>query len=318
MSAALSFVFITNQINNYAYRIFMPFGIIGNLLIIILLSRQRQNACALYLISSAAINNIHLLFTGFVYIFPVDYSDQSIGKQVMCKMQMYIPSCTGQIPKMLLILACIDRYLITSENAHYRALSTSRRAKYLIVFNIILWAIIPIYVPILTTIQYGQCIPTGIYGIILAVYSIVVVGLLPSIALIVFSSLTLRNRRQFLRRTRTTRNDTNHKMQRRERDLSILVIFEVVFYILCAALYPLIQLEMVISQYAIGNETYEQLQIEFSIFQISILLLYIYSASTFYIYLLAAKSFRQDFVKLIKQIFRMTTTIEPFNTSVTH
>lgn len=75
-----SLIFVSNQLNSYAYPIFMTFGTIGNLLIVIPLSRQRQNACALYLMSSAAINNIHLIFTGFVQIFPADYNEISIGR----------------------------------------------------------------------------------------------------------------------------------------------------------------------------------------------------------------------------------------------
>lgn len=133
----------------------MTLGTIGNLLIVILLKRQRKNACALYLSTSAVINTIYLLFTGFMHIFPADYSDLSIGKLVLCKMSMYVPCWTGQIPKLLLILACTDRYLITSENANYRALSTPRRAKYLIVFTIIVCTILPIYIPIMATIQFG-------------------------------------------------------------------------------------------------------------------------------------------------------------------
>lgn len=157
--------------------------------------------------------------------------------------------------------------------------------------------------------------PTGIYSIILAIYSIVFLGLFPSITLILVSCLTLRNRRQFHRRMQAMRNNTNQTMQQRERDLSVLVIFEVVFYLICTALFPLIQMEMIINQYAIGNTSFEHFQIEIFTFQISVSLLCVYSAGPFYVYLFATKSFRRDFVKLITEIFQKTSRIRPMITN---
>jgi len=40
----------------------------------------------------------------------------------------------GQLPKTMLVLACIDRFLMTSERASFRAFSTPKRAKYIIFF----------------------------------------------------------------------------------------------------------------------------------------------------------------------------------------
>ena len=61
---------IQNQLNLYGYSIFMILGNIGNVFIVIIFSRQRQNACSIYLISSAVVNIVYLTFNGIVSIFP--------------------------------------------------------------------------------------------------------------------------------------------------------------------------------------------------------------------------------------------------------
>jgi len=104
---------IQTQLNLYAYPFFMIFGSIGNVFILILLSRRRQNACSIYLISSAIMNILYLLTDGFFRIFAV-YNDGTIRAIILCKMSNYIPTVTGQVTKTMVVLACIDRYLVQS------------------------------------------------------------------------------------------------------------------------------------------------------------------------------------------------------------
>ena len=66
---------IATQLNLYGYSISMILGNIGNVFVVMLFSRQQQSPCSIYLISSAIINNIYLLFLGFVQFFPVNYGN---------------------------------------------------------------------------------------------------------------------------------------------------------------------------------------------------------------------------------------------------
>jgi hypothetical protein len=91
----------------------------------------------------------------------------------------------------------------------------------------------------------------------------------------------------------------NNNIQRRDRDLLIIVIAEVVTYVVTTALFPLIQLEMMITQYVMPNKSFQYLQIEFSILNIAYFLLTVNSAVSFYVYLISSKSFRRDFKQLI-------------------
>jgi hypothetical protein len=154
-------VAIQTQLNLYSYPIFMILGSIGNAFILIIFSGHRQNACSIYLITSTIINILYLLASGFFEIFAV-YDDGTIRVLILCKISTYMPNVMGQVTKTMLVLACIDRYLITNNQALFRAFSTPKRAKYVIVFSIIFWLIAASHSPIMTIIVNGQCTRTGI------------------------------------------------------------------------------------------------------------------------------------------------------------
>jgi hypothetical protein len=105
------------------------------------------------------------------------------------------------------------------------------------------------------------------------------------------------------------RNTTNANIfiQRRDRDLLIIVIAEVVTYVVTTALFSLIELEMMISQYAIPNKSFQYSQIEYSILNIAYFLLTVNSTASFYTYLISSKSFRRDTKQLIIDIYRKLT-----------
>jgi hypothetical protein len=285
----------------------MILGNIGNIFIVVIFGRQRQSACAIYLISSAVANTIYLTFGSISSIFTFYDPSRTTGTIIYCKIYTYILNLVGQIPKTLIILACIDRFLITSNRASFRAFSTPKLAKYMIFFTCLFWAIFLIHIPIMVRVIYGQCTKSGVYTTIYSVYSLIFVGLIPPIVSAIFGYLSYRNMKQMrIRIQPVVRNTTNANIfiQRRDRDLLIIVIAEVVTYVVTTALFPLIQLEMMISQYAIPNKSFQYSEIEYSILNIAYFLLTVNSAVPFYIYLISSKSFRRDTKQLIINIYR--------------
>jgi hypothetical protein len=207
----------------------------------------------------------------------------------------------------MIILACIDRFLITNHRATWRAFSTPKRAKWLCFFSVIFWFLIDMHISIMQTIINGQCVRVGIYRTIYAVYSIILVGSLPTIIMGIFGYLTYRNMKQIRVRAHPIghhRIVVNHSIRRLDRDLLIIVICEVLVYVITASPFPLILLEMTISRYVVSNKSVRYLQIEGFIFSIAIFLLFVNSAIPFYIYLVSSKSFRRDFKQLIINGYR--------------
>jgi hypothetical protein len=166
----------------------------------------------------------------------------------------------------------------------------------------------------MVTVVNGQCTTYGIYSTIYSVYSLILVSLIPTIIPVIFGCLTYRNMRQLQKRVQPVVQNTinaNISIQRRDRDLLIIVIAEVVTYVVTTTLFPLIQVEMMISQYTMPNRSFQYLQIEYSILSIAYFLLFINSAVPFYTYLISSKSFRRDSKQLITNTCRKLTNQAP-------
>jgi hypothetical protein len=156
------------------------------------------------------------------------------------------------------------------------------------------------------TVVNGQCTTFGVYSIIYSVYTIIFVSLIPTITSAIFGYLTYRNMRQMQKRVQPVAQNkinVNISIQRRDRDLLIIVIAEVVIYFLTTALFPLILIEMLISEYVMPNKSLHYLQIEILIVNIAVFLLFVNSAAPFYTYLISSKSFRRDFKQIIKNSY---------------
>jgi hypothetical protein len=305
--SASSLTTIQTQINLYAYPILMVLGSIGNIFILIVFNRQRQNACSIYLIHSTITNLLYLESAGFLKIFTVSYYEQTIGALIFCKFATYTPNFLGQVAKTLLILACIDRYMITSDRARLRAFSTPKRAKYFIFFSYIVWLVVASHTLIWTTTINGQCTKTGTYATFYTFYTILFVGLIPFVILCVFGYLTYRNMRQLRTRIQPTgqnTNNANNYIQRRDRDLLVLVITEAFVYMITTNLLPAVLLEIMISSYVVPNKSSQYLRAEIFAHNFAFLLLLVYSAVPFYTYMISSKSFRRDFKQLITDSYR--------------
>jgi hypothetical protein len=160
------------------------------------------------------------------------------------------------------------------------------------------------------TVINGRCTSSGVYATIYSVYLITVVTYIPIITLTIFGYLTYRNMREIQNRVQPVVQNTinaNIYIRRRDRNLLILVIAEVVTYVLTTALPALVVLEIVITQYVMPNKSFQYFQIEIFISNIATFLLSINSAAPFYTYLISSKSFRQDFKQLFIHTYRRLT-----------
>ncbi len=315
-----TFTTISTLLTLYGNPICMILGNIGNVFITIMFSRQRGSACALYLICSAVVNSVYLTYTCISEIFTFYYPDRTSRTIVFCKINSYTLNFVGQVPKTMIILACIDRFLITSTRANFRAFSTPKRAKYIIFFSIIFWALFLFHSPIWTTVVYGQCTAAGVYATVYSFYSLIFVSLIPTVISAIFGYLTYRNMRQMLNRVQPVVQNTvnaNIAIQRRDRDLLIIVLAEVIMYVITTFLLPLIQLETMISGYVSANKSSQYLQTEYFILGIAYFLLVVNSAAPFYTYLVSSKSFRRDFKQLIingyKKLSGQPPVVETFS-----
>jgi hypothetical protein len=205
---------IQNQLILYGSSISAILGNIGNLFIVLIFLRQRQNPCAIYIMSSAIFHSLYVIYYVLISVFPMNYSDGTLSELAACKLTIYASNVLGQIPKTMIILACVDRFMITNKRATFRALSTPKRAKWIVFFSVIFCLLLTIHIPIMTTIINGQCDRFGIYLTIYNVYILLFVGIIPPVLMGIFGYLTYRNMRQMRSRVQPithNRTDTNQR-----------------------------------------------------------------------------------------------------------
>jgi len=305
---------IQSEVSRYGYPILMILGNIGNVFTVIIFSEYRRSTCAIYLIILSIINSVYVTFNYYLKVSPVYYGDETIFEFAICKLFAYLQNIIGQIGNTMIILAAIDRLMITSNRATFRAFSTLKRAKWLIIFSIIFWLLFLSFFPIITTIVNGQCGLFGIYGIIYFSYSLAFIGMFPPIILGISGYLTYRNMKQAHNRIQPVINNdinANNTLGRRDRELRTMVISEALVYIFTTTPFALNLIQLYITQNLIPNKSVQYSQIESFLSFTASFLLFINRASAFYIYLIVSKPFRRNFIKLIIKFYQKLTRQQP-------
>ena len=293
---------VQNVMDSYGYTVMLVLGSIGNIFVLMVFIRQHPTACSIYITGSTTANLLYVVLIYLLRVLLAANNNGSIISLLLCKFGSYIPGFFGQVAKTMLISACIDRYLITSNQAMMRALSTPKRAKYFVVFVYIFWMIGASHQAVFLTIVNGQCIRVGLYATFFTFYTILFVGWIPSIILSIFAYLTYRNMKHVRTRIQPSTQGAvrrNRIVQRRDRYLLVLVIAEVIVYIITTALFPAALSQIMISGYILPVKSFDHIRVEMFMFGVSLFLLYVYSAVPFYVYIIVSPAFRHDFRQLI-------------------
>ena len=140
-----------------------------------------------------------------------------------------------------MVAACIDRWALCSSNSSLRAFSRPNNAICVILILLVVWTIIPIHMAVFFSNNTGRCIALpGTYAFFYAIYSLIVIGVLPLLLMVVFSLLAWHNLRKIRSRVApigaVTRNITIHK---RDRDLMKMVSGEVIAFFITTVPYPI-------------------------------------------------------------------------------
>lgn len=301
MSSTSILPIIQVGITRYGLSIMLILGNIGNIFIIILFYRRRQNACSLYLLCASIMNSVALTFSGISIVYSLDYGDVANRSLFFCKFRFYFAHIVTQIGRYLSIIACIDRYLWTKNYLHARFMNQPGFPRYTIGSVILFWLIISIHILILATINNGSCGVFDVYYIFYQVYAAISSSLIPSILLSLFGYLAYHNMKNLHARIRPLDHSNNNLVQRRDRDLLIMVLVEAAIYAITTIPYPFIILEIAVTNYIGVNKNIEYRQIENFLSSIGLILAFFNYSCRFYIYFSISKAFRKDFKKLLSE-----------------
>ncbi|CAF0888977.1 unnamed protein product [Adineta steineri] len=120
------------------------FGTIGNVLNLLIFTRKifRNNICVNYFLASAIADSFLIISGPLPRLINGFGTDASQSSSVLCKLKFFTIYHSGYTAAWFTCLACIERYLSSSESVRRRHLITMKRAKLSMVFVLLFGIII--------------------------------------------------------------------------------------------------------------------------------------------------------------------------------
>ena len=140
-----------------------------------------------------------------------------------------------------MIAACIDRWALCSHSLTIRAFARPHIAVRVILILIVVWTIIPLHLAIFFNNSTGRCIAMpDDYAFSYAIYSLIVIGILPLVLMILFSFLASHNLHMIRARVTPAGSTIRSiKIRKRDRDLMKMLSGEVIVYCITTIPYPI-------------------------------------------------------------------------------
>ncbi|CAF0924182.1 unnamed protein product [Adineta steineri] len=321
-SSSSSYIAFLNSLQIYTHRIgdsiLVPFGTISCLLNLIIFTRKdfRKNPCAIYYIAYNIANLLYIYFVIFITLLQWGYYiDPGAHNIAYCRFRFYLYYLFAALSPTFLILASIDRTLITSSTIHIRQLSTRRLAFIVISSMTLFWMIFHIHTLIYINIYqlapyyYSCSYAPGIYTTFTNYYQLVVRGLLATLLMIVFGLLTVKNIRRAHRTaaavpvansavsTVAVGHNTNYPSQK-DRQFIFMMCSDIIIYVFCGILRPIYMIYVQATQYQTKSD--KRQAIEAFINSLTLFITFIPTCTGFYTYFLVSKSFRQNAKKVLQ------------------
>jgi hypothetical protein len=284
----------------YLMSIFLGLGVLGNLINIYVFTRKNfiRNSCCMYLLAASTANLINVIWGIGPSLYTLTNVDPSTYSFMYCKLRLYTIHTTLMIGRAFIVFACVDRYALCSESVRLRSLREPKITIRVIIATILVLPLLTIHIAILENFNGTSCFMSGAYVLIYGLYSTMAAGILPPLLMTIFSVLTIRHRH----RLRTRLNSTGRN-SKRDHTLMIMLLSEVAVYIVTTILYPTITLYRAITNGQTMSAESTQI-LSFVSFLGGSFLIYLNSASVFYVYFIASKHFRKECKVAIKNLIR--------------
>ena len=297
----------------------IPFYILGNFgnissLLIFSQKSWRKNVCVFYFLIGLLLDVIYINSSMLGYIFIYGFTIDLIKSSAFfCKIHRYLTFFPSVMSATILILASIDRLLITSQNVDTRLYSSKRLGYFSISIATIFWLLFFIHVLIKFDIQQmgpfvSICLfdTRDFYNIFLD-YSMVTINVVSFLMMIILSALSFKNVHR-IRSIPRRQRQTGRVMHKKDFQLLRCLFAKDIIYIICTvyiSIYFLYKLDP-------KSRPQSNLEQEFDrfIFNLGCWILYVPSCVSFFIFITLSKAFRQSCQRLIWKMLG-----KDFNTS---
>ncbi|CAF1112051.1 unnamed protein product [Adineta steineri] len=342
-SLPINFALLNQTINRYISIVLLFFGIIGNILNILVFTRKifRNNICVTYFLASTIFDFLALI----IGLIPRSLNgfniDPSQNSTILCKLKFFITYFTGYTAAWFIGFACVERYLTSSTDVNTRRLITMKRARLSMIF-VILFGFLAFgeqfYCIDINQNLFGAS--QSCYQLRLNIQCQIADSLMqflfeilaPTLMMIVFGSLTLRNVRRKHRRINiiqtanrppsaaTSSNgipipipqqpinniigqnkqplpkEVSRVAQKREAQLVLILFIQIAAFTIASFPLGVYKLYSVATIYE--PKSILRVSIENTLFNLFVICLFLNNTIKFYIYTLCGTVFRQELMKL--------------------
>lgn len=287
---------LSMHLTRYVLIIAIVLGTIGTVMNIIIFMRRsfRSNPCSVYLTAASLDTLLIIYFALIVHLLDHGYGIKILPNSSMyCKIQKYMYYISTTVAPYCFVLASIDRYLVTSSNVKFRHMSRMSHA--LVITTITVFLLLGIYSQALVYFRTinSKCMAKEQYAVYFAMFSAMFCSICPPVLVTIFGALTVRNVRRIGRGSIPgTSSLSESTMQRKDHCLVSMVLIQVLATILL--MYPF-GISRLFAAINIGRPKSAEENFLLNCFR---LLKYVYHMSSFYIFTLSTKGFRNEIVRM--------------------
>lgn len=315
---SLAFINSLLKVQQNLYRfggpIFIFIGTVSGILSLIVFTQKclRKSPCSIYF-NAYNIATLILIYGSFLpTTLEMGYDiTPTIHHRTLCRLRLFTSFLFNCLCPFYLLLASVDRVLVTSPNARTRQRSTHRLAFLSIIIGTICWIIALAHVLVyseIITLQTGQrvCYPTlGWYSKAISYVSLVKEILIP-LLMAFFGLWAIRNIRNIRRITIATNSTSGVGNQTatssissraRDRQMILMLLVDITIYIFFSLL---MAISLMYEQITLDpNKDFKVFFVETFVKSIAIFASHIPFCVTCYANLMVSKTFRKEVIDLL-------------------
>ncbi|CAF0721953.1 unnamed protein product [Adineta steineri] len=319
MSSSIDFtaslIFIQTNLYRIGGPIIIIIGTTSSIISLIVFCKKvlRKNPCSVYFVAFNVINFLYVYASILPTSLSLGYAFHFVTENLpICRLIIYTTFLFDCLSPFYLIMASVDRILITSSNVSVRQRSTCRLAYKCIIGGALFWMLFQSHALVWTNIlqvesNYLYCyFSPGIYFTFIAYYSLIIKGILVPLLMASLGLWTIKNIRNIRRirvnphlimpRVRIT-NTTTTLLNSKDRQLVLILLVNIIIYILFSFMLTAVAMYEQITQN--DTKSFEQIQIDLFARNVAIFSTYIPFCVNSYINLFVSNTFRNEVKHII-------------------
>lgn len=233
------------------------------------------------------------------YLYGLNHPNPYNTLSSYCKAHNYIVQSCSMAYRLLMAIACIDRYLHTSNNISRQEMLNIRVTYRIIIITTIVCLCLSIHVSIWSDISGNICTITSVPVVIYNnIYVFIVSGLIPIPIMLICALLIQRNLANKRKNVERMRNIRGREHQQKDRQVLLMLSVQILVYLISNLPWLGIMSYLVFTYNQIKSPY--QNTIESLIRYFFYFLAYTYPVVSFYMYTLSSRTFRRELMKMLK------------------